>query len=789
MEAVTRKGTRLLIRVLFVSILGAASVEAAVRVPETALGRKEVAPEAAVEARLLIHPDDQGPSRIRVGVLFDLPAGWHTYWRNPGDTGLPTEVEWQIPAALVEPIAWPAPTRYEESEGRLVTHGYSEQVLLASAISFVEPDSVRGVGPRQIAAEIDLLACESACIPLHFSLQRTIDSSAPPFESELERAQIRALFTRYARRLPREPAAAGVRLRALFSQSAIRPGDSFEAAIAVVPLDSVGAIAKEPPVSAQFFPYDLRTTTLAVSGVYAHPRSEAGRLVVLDGTAAFYGGEPDSQLTGVLVLEAETGELSALQVGLPIPTAAAGAEVTQLDWDAAIGLTQARAISWMEGGGSTGELGLVLALLLAFAGGILLNLMPCVLPVLAIKVCGLAEVAHQKRGTQILHGLAYALGVGCSLAALAVAVIALRAAGTSVGWGFQLQEPLFVALVSAVLVLFAMNLFGLFEISLNTGGLASIGSEATGSRRSFFEGLLVVVLATPCSAPFLGTALGFAFASSGPVVLGVFLAIGAGLAAPFVLVSCIPALSRFIPRSGPWMLKLRAVLGFCLLGSAVWLLWVFGRTAGSDGMAALAALLLATAFAAQGFGWVQRAGRRGYAHALGFASAGLLLVGFNSVSVEPPEPESDANALARTWRPFRADAVAEALAEGRPALVSFTADWCITCKVNERTVLSSERVREAIEHLDVATFEADWTRRDERIRAELARFGRAGVPLVVVYSPADPDSPRQLPDLITTGSLLALLHAAAPSPPTPASALPVDASVPRLAQVTDVTRF
>jgi len=434
-------------------------------------------------------------------------------------------------------------------------------------------------------------------------------------------------------------------------------------------------------------------------------------------------------------------------------------------------------------------LGFALALLLAFAGGLVLNLMPCVLPVLAIKVCGLAEVAHEERAVQVRHGLAYTFGVELSLLALAFAVIALRAAGTSVGWGFQLQEPLFVALVSAVLVLFAMNLFGVFEISANTGGLASIGADATGLRRSFFEGLLVVLLATPCSAPFLGTAVGFAFASPGAVVLCIFASIGAGLSAPFLLVSCIPSLSRFIPRGGPWMLKLRAVLGFCLLASGVWLLWVFGRSAGPDGMAALSALLLGTAFAAQGYGWAQRAGRGGLASALGVASAAFLLVGFNSVSAASPEYVSDGAAEARNWRPFFADAVDEALQEGRPVLVTITDDWCITCKVNEKTVLRSQAIQEAIESLDVATFEADWTRRNERIRSELRRFGRAGVPLVVVYSPDDPELPVQLPDLITADSLLAALRAAAPSLPTRESQLPGAEQQRRIAQVTDVTGF
>jgi thiol:disulfide interchange protein DsbD len=350
------------------------------------------------------------------------------------------------------------------------------------------------------------------------------------------------------------------------------------------------------------------------------------------------------------------------------------------------------------------------------------------------------------------------------MALLAALVVALRSAGTAVGWGFQFQEPLFVAAVASVLVVFAINLFGVFEIGVDTGRLAAVGAQAAGSRRSFFDGLLAVVLATPCSAPFLGTAVGFAFAGQGPVIFAVFLAIGVGLALPFCLVAAHPALVRWLPRSGPWMLQLRAGLGFALLATVVWLLWIIGRSAGADAMASLLAWLIALGFATWMFAAL-RGGSRVALHAgAALAIALLLATGMGVVKAEraqaPVPPDASGSA-----RPYRAAAVAQEQRAGRPVFVYFTADWCLTCKVNERVVLADAEVREALARAGFAVFEADWTRRDESIRAELARFGRSGVPLYLLY-PADADAPPiLLPELLTKGRFLEALRNAAPDGP------------------------
>ena len=460
-------------------------------------------------------------------------------------------------------------------------------------------------------------------------------------------------------------------------------------------------------------------------------------------------------------LQSRSGKIRRAEIDLPVAADPVAAE----ERDAAAGASGGAGAAAI--GRSASLLGWLQVFLLALVGGFILNGMPCVLPVLAIKVVSVADMAERDAREVRLHGLAYTGGVLGSMFVLAGIVIALRQAGHAVGWGFQFQEPLFVAGIAALLVTFALNLFGVFEIELGQGRLAAVGQDATGLSRSVFEGLLAVVLATPCTAPFLGTAVGFAFASSGHGILAIFLAIGVGLASPFLLVSFFPRLARFVPRSGPWMLKLRAGLGFCLLATVVWLLWIVGQSGGTDAVVALTAALLFLAFLLWSYGLMQpmRSLWMGRASAVGIAA--LAFASFNAIDFEATTPASsgskdEPSASADGFTEYSAAAVREALAEGMPAFVVFTADWCITCKVNERTVLDRPAVREALARGGYALFKADWTRRDDAIRAKLAEFGRAGVPLYLVYDPADPDRPRVLSELLTQDAVVAALAEAAP---------------------------
>ncbi len=390
-------------------------------------------------------------------------------------------------------------------------------------------------------------------------------------------------------------------------------------------------------------------------------------------------------------------------------------------------------------------IGLAFALLLAFLGGLILNLMPCVLPVLAVKLVGLVALGggDTRAGRQAARG--YVLGVVASLLTLGGAVALRAALGRAVGWGFQLQEPIAVALLMATVVAFALHLFGVWRVGVPRGASRSAPSGPPGLWRSAAEGVLAVVLATPCSAPFLGTAVGFALAAGPGTIRLVFAVLGRGLAAPFALAATVPAVRRRLPRPGPWMLSLEIALGFALLATGIWLAWVLVRLAGADGLVRGLVFALATAAVAVVLG---RTDRRGIRLA---AMLALLPVAAGLLRFEPPETRAQP---AAGWQPWSPDAVRAAQAAGETVFVDFTADWCITCKANERLVLDDPEVDAALAR--GARFVADWTRRDERIRAALAEHGKGGVPLYLVYRPGVA-SPQVLPEILTKERVLAAL--------------------------------
>jgi thiol:disulfide interchange protein DsbD len=724
---------------VFAALSAAAPALAGSQRGETALDGEH----PRIAAELLI--DRTGPHTARVGVLFEPDPGWHLYWRHPGDTGLAPQLRWR--ETRVGDIAWPVPQRYDE--GDLVTYGYGEAVLLAAQASF----GTDGPAPERIGVDVDVLVCRELCIPGSLSL----DASLP---AERRSSNARDLFDHWARRVPVQAAKLGVDARGRVSVV----GDALRIAVDVSPCrDANAPCGLGPPAADQppFFPYasdafDLRPASRSSGD------APAGHFAfTLDAWPEAPGQEPTQTLHGVLLLDHETAGPRAVEIAIPLEP---------FDPDASLAAT----------GPATPQdtaLGLLRAALLAFLGGLILNLMPCVLPVLALKVFALAELASRSRREVHRNVAAYTGGILAAMGALGLFVIGLRAAGSAVGWGFHLQEPVFLVAVSALLVAFAANLFGVFEIQVDTSSMAGIGADRSGAARSFFDGLLAVVLATPCSAPFLGTAVGFAFASPAPIVLAIFGAVGLGLAAPFAAVAAVPGIARHMPRSGPWMLHLRSLLGFALLATVVWLLWVLGRAAGPDATASGMALLVAVAFAAWLFGLWQRGGRALPAPLLIGALAAVIVGGSNAIDASA-RPEAAASQAARDWS---ADAVRDELAAGRAAFVYFTADWCLTCKLNERRVLDRPLVRTALADHGVTLFRADWTRRDETIRAALADLGRAGVPVYALYAPDAPDAPRVLPELLSVETVVdAVAEAGDAARRHAASARPTVASVTAL---------
>jgi thiol:disulfide interchange protein DsbD len=739
-------------------ILGPAAAHADFAVPKTAVTRGIVVDgKPQVEIRLLVDAAELRPGdALRVGVLFELESGWHIYWRNPGQAGLPTEIDWKLEDATPGPLQWPAPEIFHEGEGSLTTYGYAEQVLFFAPARLSEAAE----GRIEIVAEVDYLACEVECIPGEASLRRTLpvaDETKPAEDAVLE------LFQSYAERIPAPPEGFDLEIELLYSQSKIRPDDEFRAAIALIACpdhlehdeDCPAVRAASRKAEDVFAPERNPWVKIETTDSRPHPRLPTGWLVTLQGRAARDDPGDNPRLAGVLALERGDGTPIWVAIDEPLPSAPRGTDVTRLEHPWLAPRAQAAVAPGLP---------LWQAIALALVGGLILNLMPCVLPVLAIKVFGLTQLAHEGRRKVLLHGFMYAAGTILTMLGLAVIVITLKAAGTRVGWGFQFQEPLFVATISAVLLVFALNLFGVFEIYAHGGRLAELGMHSVGLRRSFLEGLLAVIVATPCSAPFLGTAVGFALASPAGVILSVFAAIGLGLALPYVLITLLPGWGLLLPRSGPWTRVLQVLLGFGLVGTVVWLLWLTGRSAGVDAMTGLLVFLVVVASATWLYGASQGAAGAHRLIALGLAavmvtSAGFLTLRFKGETSGP----NGSGSQGLGWQPFDPAHISAVLQSGRPVFVDFTADWCITCGVNEKLVIESASVLRAFERLNIATFKADWTRRDETIRAELARYGRAGVPMYLVYSPAAPEDPIVLPELLTIDRVLDALHKASES--------------------------
>lgn len=719
-------------------------------VPDGAFGQS-VADEQGprVSARLLVASDGVATNQpIRVGVLFDIQPGWHIYWRNPGDSALPTRIAWRIEEATVGELEWPAPEVFHEYQTGFTTYGYAEQVLLSTQITIHS----RVDGPVRLAAEARFLACKEVCIPGSIDLERDLILGAVKSPDP----RVQRLFDAYQARVPGPIEEHGVKVETLLSQSVVRPGDSFLFGVGVracaLPRDCDRDALQARNSAEIFIPYNQTNPSLRPLGVQGFPDAPSGFLLALRGHTEWDAPlRSEAPLRGILALP----DQGYVEVALPFPTARREAEVELFatDWLDPDVLKRLPDFS----------IGLAYALGLALLGGLILNLMPCVLPILAIKIVSLSDLAHRERRQVAAHGLAYGVGIQASMGILTIAVLGLRQAGVGVGWGFQFREPVYLAAIAILIVLFAYNLFGLFEINLNTSRLDEIGRQSSGLRRSFFDGFLAVALATPCSAPFLGTAVGFAFSEGALEISSTFAAIGLGLALPFIAVSLAPGLSRFVPAAGPWMIRLRAGLGIALLITSGWLLWVLGRTAGPEAQLCVLILLIVIGLGAFGLGHLQRShpGHPARLFAAGFA--GLILVTLALLPLQPQRVALDeASDSAIPWRAFDPIAIAAELQDRRPVFVYFTADWCITCKVNERLVLRDEAVIDALKRLDVATFRGDWTLRDEAIRLELARHGKAGVPVYLVYGPDRPEGPNVLPELITVDVMLKALERAAP---------------------------
>ncbi|WP_224371995.1 protein-disulfide reductase DsbD family protein [Hyalangium versicolor] len=693
--------------------------------------------EPRVETELLVDSSQVKPGdAFRVGVRFKMDPDWHIYWKNPGDAGLSTDVSWDTPGSTVGELRWPFPGTFRTPDGFIITYGYHDEVLLFAEARASEQAS----GSLTLSAAVDALVCRERCIPAQMLLSRSLAVGTQTVRD----AETSVHFDAAQAQVPLTLEAANLTATLALESQSLKTGQPFSGTLTVSTREGQLPQGVEPGF---FVPERIK-------GIKRMDLTEeAPARFRLQGDASANAPKEAPRFKGVLRLgTAQTG-YRAVEVDLPLAPVEAVPVAAKAPPSVAAPVAPMQAQMTAPGAPASG-MSLGVALLFAFLGGAILNLMPCVFPVLALKAYGFTRMAQEDRGRVGRHALAYTGGIVGTMLLLAFVVIAVRAGGTTVGWGFQFQEPLFVSAVCAVLVAFALNLFGVFHVGTDGTALASKVDASHGLSRSVGEGVLAVVLATPCSAPMMGTAVGFAFAAGTGTVLAIFTALGLGLALPFCALVMIPGLAKRLPKPGAWMERAKQLLGFALLGTAVWLVWVVGGLAGVDGMARLLAFLVAVAVGTWLYGLAQAT--EGTRRLVGIVAALAILVttaGFALRFEEGAAPTARAS-TASAAQPWDEAAVAAALKAGQPVFIDFTADWCLTCKFNERTVLTSEGVRAAFTHHQVAFFVADWTRRDARITAMLGAHGRAGVPMYLVISPSAPERPEVLPELLTADTVI-----------------------------------
>ena len=682
--------------------------------PALAAGSTATQPQVAVS--LISAQTAVGQAQqIRLGLHFTLAEGWKTYWRSPGDAGYPVAVDWTGSGNLAKAdLLWPVPHRF--TLFGLDTFGYKDEVVLPVIATLSEPGK-----PLAIRAHLRYLVCETVCIPYEADL--TLDI---PAGEGLPSADAQ-LIDRYYAQIPGDGRAQGLTL------------DRVELA---------GGADK--PV--------LQVTARSTLDRFSEPD------LIVEAPPGLYFGKPKVQL-------GENGSLAHLS--LPIGREAGASSLSA----AAVTLTLIDGIRGLErhvtlgaAAGSGGNLGGLLAMIgVALLGGLLLNLMPCVLPVLSLKLLGVAGHGGGEKAHVRLSFLVSAAGVLTAFLLLAGMLAVLCAAGVALGWGIQFQQPLFLSAMALVVTLFAANLMGWYEISLPgwLGSLASDANEVAGraaDRRSlpgyFLTGMLATLLATPCSAPFVGTAVSFALSRGPAEILVIFAAMGLGLALPYLAVAALPGIAVALPRPGRWMVHLRRLLGLALGGTAVWLLSVLAGDIGPWGVAILGAVLLAMAILLALLHRLPARNRPllwGSVAALGIAS--LVLPALISAGPAAQARTQAQTELAGGWIPFEEARIGDLVAQGRTVIIDVTADWCITCLANKTLVLDRPEMQQAFVTGDVVTMRADWTRPDEAISRYLAKFGRYGIPFNAVYGPRAPEG-ILLPELLSRDAVLDALRRA-----------------------------
>ena len=689
-------------------------------------GQGEMRAESATRVELWTDQSTARPgSTVTAAIRLQMAEGWHIYWRHPGDeVGLKTRVEWTLPPGVTAgAIQWPVPDKTTEKEFDTLTYAGTVVLLVP-----IEIPAGQVLGPITLKAKVRWLECHEECVPGNATVETrvTVDNLS---EVSVHLAEIQSAKKRVPRTIQDLPiravweASEGVVPRKLVISW--KPGSGVSG-FDVFPFEAVGGVA----------PVSIKTE-------YLDPQN--GFLRIRKTVPVGDSGWPD-RLEGLLV--AKGAEPAAEPVEFSVPIVAPLADLST---------ARPEPVSMAE---------LLIKLLSAFVGGLILNVMPCVLPVLALKVLGFVQQAKEEPRRVRTLGLVYGAGVLASFLVLAGVALAVQAAGGTASWSAPFQNPVFRVLITVLITLVALNLFGVFELTLGGSAMqkASDLSSKEGWSGAFFNGVLAAVLATPCTAPFLASALAFAFLQPPLVILLFFVAIGAGLALPFVALCWEPAWLRFLPKPGVWMVRFKVGMGFPMLATAMWLFWFTAGRLRESGTGVLWFGLFLVVLASAAWVWgefVQRSTRgRGWAMAI---AALLLLAGYFGFLEGQLDWRTPAGRRVKglEWQKWSAAAVEQARREGHPVMVDFTADSCLNCKWNKATAIEIDATRARIKELGVRVFEGDFTDGDPIIAEELKKHGRRGVPLVLMYSADLAKAPELLPVVLTPGIVAEALQRAA----------------------------
>ena len=746
-----------------------------------------LADQGQIQARLVFDKTSFQPAKDnetpvgRVGVLLKIKPEWHTYWRNSGEAAIPIKIKWELPSGwTVGELQWPTPHRFQE-RGNITTYGYENEVLLSAPIfsSSIVPEKD---APVMVRAKVNWLVCNDICVPGSAQLEKEIPFSASlPEQISTDYAE----FEKFQDSSP-VPSLGEKTLGISISTRAVQNGEGLDLFFEIAGLKNLAAesVGKE----IQIFPLSqspLRPLPQAVGRViekdgkevalvrFSYPKAKAlseMQGAAVEGLLAF--GKNVSPLTKELALTWKqalstvepSSTTSAADPGfVPLEyrvlnhSGAAAESPQEVKTPANLGVPTPEP---MASAGSrilpqkTDETGLFFALLFAFIGGIILNLMPCVLPIISIKIMGFVEAGNQTRKAALTSSLYFAAGIMASVLSLALTIISLRSLGYSMGWGFQFQHPSFVFGLTAIVFVLSLSFFDLYNIELPGLNKANkfAGALTSPQAKSFFDGVLATALSTPCTAPFLGTALVFAFSQPPWVTILIFVAIGLGLALPYVLLATSPRLTRLLPKPGTWMFRFRQFLGFLLLGTVLWLMFVLHALTNIGAL--WAALFLLVLFFAL---WIIRGfGDQKIKPGPIRLALALCLIGYSFAKCYPKvllgDKASQQTENSIPWKDYSEAHLADAQAAGKTVFIDFTASWCITCKTNELVVIDTDETSAKIRDAGIVPLRADWTAGDETITTALKRYGAEGVPLYVVITPGQAQ-PTILSGIISKNSL------------------------------------